>query len=144
MSKYRGEVVYLYACDIANLIVLPFRWILDEALDRAYAGHQGRREILCEYGVDLARFSDQVSNTPQFFGESDPAGRHQTVADRFHRAEGQRAAGEKTKTLTDPYQIMQQDQFKRWMLTLEFSIVLMFIPAIIIRLLELSKVVNVG
>src|SRR5918994_1374176 len=104
--------------------------ILDDALDRAYrdlSRHplRSRKQMmrdLKEIRIDLARFSDELSNITKFFGDWHLARIYQNIASRFHLSDWHRTIDEKLKTLDDLYQLLKQDLNNRWMLFLEFTI----------------------
>jgi hypothetical protein len=130
----------LYVLELANVQLAEleaYDRILDDALERSYrdlgahAPHRrSRRDVLGELReirIDLARFSDELSNITKFFGDWHLARIHQVTAARFHLADWHHTIDEKLKTLDDLYQILKQDQTNRWMLILETTIVLLFI-----------------
>jgi hypothetical protein len=128
----------LYLMEIANLQLAEleaYDRLLDEALDRSYRDvrarpMRGRRrtmEDLREIRVDLARFSDELSNITKFFGDWHLARIYQGVAARFHLADWHHSIDEKLKTLDNLYQLLSADQNNRIMLGLEVTIVLLFI-----------------
>ena len=96
------------------------------APDRAVAG-RGILSELREIRIDMARFSDELSNITKFFGDWHLARIYQGIATRFHLAEWHKSIDEKLKTLDDLYELLNQDRMNRWMLTLEITIVLLFI-----------------
>ena len=94
---------------------------------RAY---RKRREMLFELReirIDLARYSDELSNITKFFGDWHLARVYETISSRFHLGEWHRGVNEKLKTLDNLYQLLQHDQSNRWMLVLEAMIVVLFI-----------------
>jgi len=109
--------------------------ILDNALDRAYRdlstrSMRGRASILRELReirIDLARFSDELSNITKFFGDWHLARIYENISARFHLADWHRTIDDKLQTLDDLYQLLNHDQTNRWMLILETTIVLLFI-----------------
>ncbi len=133
----------LYAMELANLQLAEleaYDRILDDALERSYRdlGRQPlrrRREVLRELReirVDLARFSDELSNITKFFGDWHVARVYENISARFHLGDWHRTIDEKLKTLDDLYQLLQHDQTNRWMLILETTIVLLFIIDLVI------------
>jgi uncharacterized Rmd1/YagE family protein len=94
---------------------------------------------LREIRVDLARFSDELSNITKFFGDWHLARLYENISARFHLADWHRTIDEKLKTLDDLYQLLNQDRTNRWMLTLEVTIVLLFIIDIGLLLLEFKR-----
>ncbi len=82
---------------------------------------------LREIRIDLARFSDELSNISKFFGDWHLARIYENTAARFHLADWHRTIENKLKTLDNLYQLLNHDQTNRWMLVLEMTIVLLFI-----------------
>ncbi len=80
-----------------------------------------------EIRIDLARFSDELSNITKFFGDWHLARIYKNIAARFHLADWHHTIDEKLKTLDGLYQLLKVDQTNRWMLLLEVTIVLLFI-----------------
>lgn len=128
----------LYILEVANLQLAEleaYDRLLDGALDRAYRDLGGRspgsrksvmRELR-EIRIDLARFSDELSNISKFFGDWHLARIYENTAARFHLADWHRTIENKLKTLDNLYQLLNHDQTNRWMLVLELTIVLLFI-----------------
>src|SRR3954454_20883960 len=87
---------------------------------------------LREIRIDLARFSDELSNITKFFGDWHLARIYENIAARFHLADWHRTIDEKLKTLDDLYQLLNQDMSTRWMLILEVTIVLLFVIDLIV------------
>src|SRR6187549_35370 len=96
--------------EIANLQLAEleaYDRILDAAMDRSYADHRSRpfrprrgtMADLREIRVDLARFSDELSNITKFFGDWHLARVYEGVASRFHLADWHHTIDEKLKTL---------------------------------------------
>lgn len=128
----------LYVLELANLHLAEleaYDRLLDRSLDRSYRdlrsrAYRKRTEMLFELReirIDLARYSDELSNITKFFGDWHLARVYETVAARFHLADWHKMVDEKVRTLDNLYQILQHDQSNRWMLTLEITIVLLFI-----------------
>ena len=80
---------------------------------------------LREIRVDLARLSDELSNISKFFGDWHLARLYQALGARFHLGEWHATIDSKLKTLDDLYQLLRQDQTNRWMLLMEFTVVLL-------------------
>jgi len=128
----------LYIMELANLQLAEleaYDRLLDAALERSYRD-LGRRSMrrrahvlheLKEIRIDLARFSDELSNITKFFGDWHLARIYKNIAARFHLADWHHTIDEKLKTLDDLYQLLKADQTNRWMLLLEVTIVLLFI-----------------
>ena len=140
----------LYVMELANLQLAEleaYDRILDEALDRSYRDlgeHRlrSRTEVLRELReirVDMARFSDELSNITKFFGDWHLARIYENTSARFHLAEWHRTIDEKLKTLDNLYQLLQHDQTNRWMLILESTIVLLFIIDLVLLVLGLQR-----
>ena len=139
----------LYAIELANLQLAEFEAydrLLDEALERSYRDLskrplRGRRHVLKELKelrIDLARFSDELSNITKFFGDWHLARVYESVSTRFHLSDWHRTLEEKLKTLDDLYQLLQHERNNRWMLVLEATIVLLFIIDLVILFVGLK------
>lgn len=135
----------LHIIELANVQLVElstYDRILDESPEMAYRDVAKlwmpvRREVyrrLREICVDLARFSDELSNTTKFFGDWHLARIYENVIRRFHLADWQKVIDEKIKTLGDFYQILQQDRTNRLMVALEAAIVLLFIIDVLLLL----------
>jgi hypothetical protein len=134
----------LYIIELANLQLAEleaYDRILDESTDRAYRdlslrGFRGLKanaiqKELRVIRVDLARLSDELSNSSKFFGDWHLARLYQTLSARFHLGEWHATIDSKLKTLDDLYQLLRQDQTNRWMLILEATIVLLILFEIV-------------
>jgi hypothetical protein len=128
----------LYIMELANLQLAEleaYDRILDDSIDRAYRDLRvrpirSRRGILGELReirIDLTRLSDELSNITKFFGDWHLARIYQSLSSRFHLADWHRSIADKLKTLDDLYELINQDRMNRWMLTLEITIVLLFV-----------------
>lgn len=128
----------LYVMELANLQLAEleaYDRILDESLERSYRDLSDRRrrgranvmKELREIRIDLARFSDELSNITKFFGDWHLARIYENISARFHLADWHHTIDEKLKTLDNLYQLLNQDLNNRWMLILELTIVLLFI-----------------
>src|SRR5947209_5539586 len=133
----------LYVMELANLQLAEleaYDRLLDESLDRAYRDLSARRtrgratilRELREIRIDLARFSDELSNITKFFGDWHLARIYENISARFHLADWHRTIDDKLQTLDDLYQLLNHDQSNRWMLILEWTIVLLFVIDLII------------
>lgn len=133
----------LYVMELANLQLAEleaYDRILDDSLERAYRDLsvrpvRGRTSILRELReirIDLARFSDELSNITKFFGDWHLARIYENISARFHLADWHRTIDKKLQTLDDLYQLLNHDQTNRWMLILETTIVLLFIIDLVI------------
>jgi hypothetical protein len=150
VQEPQGVDEILYVLESANLQLAEleaYDRILDTALERSYRDltqHRPRKSKgvmreLREIRVDLARFSDELSNITKFFGDWHLARLYENISARFHLADWHRTIDEKLKTLDDLYQLLNQDRTNRWMLTLEVTIVLLFIIDIGLLLLEFKR-----
>jgi hypothetical protein len=138
----------LYVLELANLQLAEleaYDKILDTALERSYRdlARQPRHSSevmreLREIRVDLARFSDELSNITKFFGDWHLARIYENISARFHLADWHRTIDQKLKTLDDLYQLLSQDRINQWMLTLEVTIVLLFIVDLILLVMGLK------
>ena len=128
----------LYIMELANLQLAEleaYDRILDDSIERAYRDLRlrpirSRRSVLGELReirIDLARLSDELSNITKFFGDWHLARIYQSLSSRFHLADWHRSIADKLKTLDDLYELINQDRMNRWMLTLEVTIVLLFV-----------------
>lgn len=133
------ELLYLFELGNLQLEELTeYDRILDAAMDRAYDDLQPRaappartrRRMLAELReirVDLARMSDELSNTTKFFGDWHVARIYEGVARRFHLADWANSVGQKLRTLEGMYNLLQQERTNQWMLVLEAMIVGLFL-----------------
>ena len=139
----------LYVLELANLQLAEleaYDRILDDALERSYRDlsdrtrrrRNGVMRELREIRIDLARLSDELQNISKFFGDWHLARIYQTISSRFHLPEWHRSIDEKLKTLDDLYQMINQDLTNRWMLILEFTIVLLFIIDLVVLFVGLK------
>lgn len=138
----------LYVLELANLQLAEleaYDRILDASLERAYRdlnrSPRRRSDVmkeLREIRIDLAHFSDELSNTTKFFGDWHLARIYQNISARFHLGDWHRTIDEKLKTLDNLYQLLSQDRNNRWMLTLEVTIVLLFVIDLVILILGLK------
>jgi hypothetical protein len=139
----------LYVMELANLQLAEleaYDRILDVSLERAYRdlsgrplrGRAGTLRELREIRIDLARFSDELSNITKFFGDWHLARIYENVSARFHLADWHRTIDDKLQTLDDLYQLLNHDRINRWMLTLELTIVLLFVIDLVILVLGLK------
>ncbi len=87
----------------------------------------------------MARFSDELSNISKFFGDWHLARLYELVASRFHLADWHRTVDSKLKTLGELYELLKHDQTNRWMMVLEFTIVLLFIIDLALLFIGLGK-----
>jgi hypothetical protein len=139
----------LYILEVANLQLAEleaYDRILDTALERSYRdlAQQPRRsrEVmreLREIRVDLARFSDELSNITKFFGDWHLARLYENIAARFHLGDWHRTIDKKLDTLDDLYQLLSQDRINQWMLTLEVTIVLLFVVDLVLLVMGLKR-----
>jgi len=139
----------LYVMELANLQLAEleaYDRILDDSLERAYRDlatrpMRGRAVILRELReirIDLARFSDELSNITKFFGDWHLARIYENISARFHLGDWHRTIDKKLQILDDLYQLLNHDQTNRWMLILEVTIVLLFVIDLVILFLGLK------
>jgi len=139
----------LYVMELANLQLAEleaYDRILDDSLERAYRDltarpTRGRAAVLRELReirIDLARFSDELSNITKFFGDWHLARIYEYISARFHLGDWHRTIDKKLQTLDDLYQLLNHDQTNRWMLILEVTIVLLFVIDLVILVLGLK------
>jgi hypothetical protein len=133
----------LYVIELANLQLAEleaYDRILDNSLERSYRdlsspSTRGRANMLRELRelrIDLARFSDELSNITKFFGDWHLARIYENISARFHLADWHKTLDGKLKTLDDLYQLLNHDRTNRWMLGLEITIVLLFVIDLVI------------
>ena len=133
----------LYVMELANLQLAEleaYDRILDGSLERSYrdlASRPMRNRVetmrqLRELRIDLARFSDELSNITKFFGDWHLARIYENISARFHLKDWHRTLDGKLKTLDDLYQLLSHDRINRWMLSLELTIVLLFVIDLVI------------
>jgi hypothetical protein len=133
----------LYVLELANLQLAEleaYDRILDDSLERAYRDLgtrpiRGRSSVLRELReirIDLARFSDELSNITKFFGDWHLARIYENISARFHLADWHRTIDSKLQTLDNMYQLLNHDRTNRWMLILEMTIVLLFVIDLIV------------
>lgn len=133
----------LYVMELANLQLAEleaYDRILDGSLERSYRdlttrparnGADTLRQLR-ELRIDLARFSDELSNITKFFGDWHLARIYENISARFHLKDWHRTLDGKLETLDDLYQLLSHDRMNRWMLSLELTIVLLFVIDLII------------
>ena len=138
----------IHITEVANVQLVElsaYDRLLDGSLEKAYRDLAKRRvkvsrqthRNLREIRVDLARFSDELSNITKFFGDWHLAKIYTSLSNRFHLADWYRVIREKLRTLGDLYQLLQQDWINFWMVLLEATIVLLFILDVILLLVGL-------
>jgi hypothetical protein len=139
----------LYVMELANLQLAEleaYDRMLDDSLERSYRD-LGRRNLrarshvlreLREIRIDMARVSDELMNITKFFGDWHLARIYENIAARFHLGDWHHTVEEKLKTLDELYEILKHDQNNRWMLILEFTIVLLFIIDLVILFMGLK------
>jgi hypothetical protein len=149
MDEPQNFAETLYVMELANLQLAEleaYDRILDDSLVRSYRDltsrpMRGRRNMLRELRelrIDLARFSDELSNITKFFGDWHLARIYENLSARFHLPDWHKTLDGKLKTLDDLYQLLNHDQTNRWMLILEATIVLLFIIDLIILFIGLK------
>lgn len=140
----------LHILELANVQLAEleaYDRVLDSALDRSYRDlgstpMRRRSDVLRdlrELRIDMARFSDELSNITKFFGDWHLARVYEAVASRFHLADWHRAVDDKLKTLDELHQMLKADQSNRWMMILEATIVLLFIIDLVILFSDHGK-----
>ena len=133
----------LFVLELANLQLaelVAYDRLLDDAMERSYRdlipqGYRAKKVViqqLRELRIDLARFSDELSNITKFFGDWHLARLYSNVSTRFHLSDWHSILDEKLQTLGDLYEILKQDQGNRLMLLLEITIVWLFIIDLVI------------
>ena len=138
----------LHIMEVANVQLVElsaYDRLLDGSLEKAYRDLAKRRvkvgrEVhrnLREIRVDLARFSDELSNITKFFGDWHLARIYTSLSNRFHLDDWYQIIREKLRALGDLYQLLQQDWVNFWMVLLESTIVLLFILDVILLLVGL-------
>ena len=96
----------LYVMELANLQLAEleaYDRILDDSLERAYRdlrsrptrGRAGMLRELREIRIDLARFSDELSNITKFFGDWHLARIYENISARFHLGDWHRTIDKK-------------------------------------------------
>ena len=139
----------LYVMELANLQLAEleaYDRLLDDSLERAYRdlgprpmrGRASTLRELREIRIDLARFSDELSNITKFFGDWHLARIYENISARFHLGDWHRTIDKKLQTLDDLYQLLNHDRTNRWMLILELTIVLLFVIDLVILFLGLK------
>jgi len=139
----------LYVMELANLQLAEleaYDRILDGSLERSYRDLSSRRlrgrvnilHDLRELRIDLARFSDELSNITKFFGDWHLARIYENISARFHLADWHKTLDGKLKTLDDLYQLLNHERTNRLMLILEVTIVLLFVIDVILLILGLK------
>ena len=127
----------LYILELANLQLAEleaYDRVLDASLERTYrdlsSSVRGRRQLLRdlrELRIDMARFSDELSNISKFFGDWHAARLYEMTAARFHLGDWHRSVNDKLRTVGELHEMLKHDQSNRWMLALEIAVVLLFI-----------------
>ncbi len=132
----------LYVLELANVQLAEleaYDRILDTSLERTYRdlsasgrGHSQLRRELRELRIDLARFSDELSNITKFFGDWHQARVYEMAASRFHLGDWHRTVNDKLRTVGELHEMLKTDLSNRWMMILEATIVLLFIIDLIL------------
>ncbi|MEN9546606.1 MAG: hypothetical protein RLZZ356_1338 [Verrucomicrobiota bacterium] len=128
----------LYAIEVANLQLAELEAYdrhLDLVLERSYRDLAGgpmrtRKALLTslrELRIDMARFSDELSNINKFLGDWHLARIYETAAIRFHLSDWKKGVEEKLKTVGELHELLKSDHSNRWMMALEITVVLLFI-----------------
>lgn len=130
------EIVYVMELANVQLAELEaYDRLLDATLemphrDMRHLSWRGRASVLRnlrELRIELTRISDELLNITKFFGDWHLARIYQNVSARFHLADWHKIVDDKLRNIDSYYQLLQHDQTNRWMLILEFTIVLLFI-----------------
>jgi hypothetical protein len=108
---------------------------LDAELQKAYrdlvrSNSRARAKVLRrlrELMLDMARLSDELSNTTKFFGDWYLARVYRALSQRFYLEDWHRTIDGKLHTLDELYQMLKQDQVNRWMVGLEIAVVVLFV-----------------
>jgi hypothetical protein len=149
IDERRNFAESLYLMEIANLQLAEleaYDRLLDDSLDRAYRDLRSRslksrasvlRELR-ELRVDLARFSDELSNITKFFGDWHLARTYQTLSARLHLGDWHQSIDKKLQTLDDLYGLLAHDRMNRLMLILEVTIVLLFVVDLVLIFVHLK------
>lgn len=134
----------LYIIELANLQLAEleaYDRILDGVLDRAYRDLQSKGvrrssvlKELKEIRIDMARFSDELSNATKFLGDWHYARLYHLLSKRFHLHDWQETITAKLRTLDDLYEMLKTEHTNRLMLILEATIVAFFLIEIIPQL----------
>ncbi|MBN8248932.1 MAG: hypothetical protein J0L84_16005 [Verrucomicrobia bacterium] len=133
----------IHILELANLQLAEleaYDRLLDGVLERSYRDLgenplRRRADVLRELRelrIDMARFSDELSNLSKFIGDWHLARVYEAVAARFHLSDWHRAVDDKLKTMGELHQLLKADQGNRWMMILEATIVLLFIVDLVI------------
>ena len=146
--RYLDETLYIL--ELANLQLAEleaYDRILDDAVERSYRDMQTRRwgwrqtsrvqRELREIRVDLARLSDELSNTTKFFGDWHLARIYQAVSSRFHLADWHRTIDQKLKTMDDLYGLLAADRNAKWMFLMEATVVLLFVVETVLVVVQI-------
>jgi hypothetical protein len=112
---------------------------LDAELQKAYrdlvkSNARARAKVLQrlrELRLDMARLSDELSNTTKFFGDWYLARVYRALSQRFYLGDWHRTIDEKISTLDELYQMLKQDQVNRWMVGLEIAVVVLFVIEVV-------------
>jgi hypothetical protein len=149
IDERRNFAESLYLMEIANLQLAEleaYDRLLDDSLDRAYRDLRSRslksranvlRELR-ELRIDLARFSDELSNITKFFGDWHLARTYQALSARLHLADWHQSIDRKLQTLDDLYGLLAHDRMNGLMLILEITIVLLFIVDLILIFMHIK------
>ncbi len=138
----------LYIMELANLQLAEleaYDRLLDDALERSYRdlgvrrAHRDVLRQLRDIRIDLARFTDELSNISKFFGDWHLARIYENISARFHLGDWHRSIDRKLKTLDDLYQLLKHDQNNWWMLALEVTIVLLFVIDLVILFVGMRR-----
>lgn len=140
----------LYAIEVANLQLAELEAYdrhLDQVLERSYRDLSGapmrtRKALITglrELRIDMARFSDELSNINKFLGDWHLARIYETAAGRFHLSDWKKGVEEKLLTVGGLHELLKSDHSNRWMMALEITIVLLFILDVVLLILGGKK-----
>ena len=129
------EVVHVL--ELANLQLCEleaYDRLLDSAMEHSYSDierrgshHRGLLRRLGELRVDLSRLSDELTHAGKFLGDWHLAKVYDAVSSRFHLEDWQRVVDDKLKTLDELYQVLKHDQFNRWLLMMEMTVIIILV-----------------
>ncbi len=147
VDSTKGYEDMLFVFEVANLQLEELKAYdtkLDAVLDKAYDdvgavrrphAFRNRQSVLRELReirMDLAKVTDELTNTTKFFGDWHLARVYMGCAARFHLSEWADSVTRKLRILDSLYTILQQDSTNRVMMILEAAIVALFIVDLII------------
>ena len=146
MGDIAGTADVLHIMEMANVQLLElgvYDRLLDTTVEGAYRDvtvkHWHRRlaaqQQLREIQVDMTHLNDELLNITKFFGDWHLARVYQHLANRFHLADWHQALTQKLNILAHLYQLLREDRNTWLMLTLETTIVLLFILDVVLLMM---------